>query len=109
MCFVEWVSPKALPSLHCFCKCCCPIHPHVLTTQNEKQTPPNTKKRKKLQEKTLEKSRVEVKMFNEDSCFLIYYNNKNYFKDCLLRTHSLPFYFFPNVNLMNYRHIIKSM
>ena len=78
MCFVEWVSPKALPSLHCFCKCCCPIHPHVLTTQNEKQTPPNTKKRKKLQEKTLEKSRVEVKMFNEDSCFLIYYNNKMY-------------------------------
>ena len=29
MCIVKWVSPKALPSLHCFYKCRCTIHPHM--------------------------------------------------------------------------------
>ena len=54
---VEWLSPKALLSLHCSCKYRCTIHPHIpKRTKMWKKQPRRQKKERNPRKKLLEKS-----------------------------------------------------
>ena len=79
MCVFQWVSPKALPWLRCFCKYCFPIDPHMPSNPKWwKQPPCSPKNERNSRKNPLGKWGAIVKMFNEESCSLIYYNNKMY-------------------------------
>ena len=52
---VEWLSPKALLSLHCSCKYRCTIDPHMPILKMWKKTTPQTKKERNPRKKLLEK------------------------------------------------------
>ena len=79
MCVCDFrVSPEALPSLHCFCKYCCPIHPHMPKHPKMRITSPPPRRPKKeryCRNKSWKNQEHQLKMFNEDSCSCSRYNN----------------------------------